>query len=285
MKRIAITGAAGLVGTGLRAQLLERGYRVHSLDLRPIATGHPHETAAVVDITDQPTLTRELEGCDAVIHLAACTTDAAWPEQVKLSVEGSISLFDAARAAGVKRVVYASSHHVVGLHLRAPHGPRMGSTAILRPDSRYAVGKAFGESIGALYAYKYGLPVLAIRIGNVNTRPIDRRRLGSWVSFRDLAQLVTIGIEHKGIVFDVVYGISDASGRHYDNAAAYALGYLPQDGSEGWDDEVLREDPPPAQGSDAAREPSELTLGGMFSQAEFAGNSARLLAADMEVSK
>ncbi|MBN8758706.1 MULTISPECIES: NAD-dependent epimerase/dehydratase family protein [Variovorax] len=277
MKRIAITGAAGLVGTGLRTQLLERGYGVHSLDVRPVAIEHPSETSAIADVTDQAALTRELEGCDTVVHLAACTTDAAWPEQVKLSMEGSISLFDAARSAGVKRVVYASSHHVVGLHPRAPHGPRMGNMAILRPDSRYAVGKAFGESIGALYAYKFGMPVLSIRIGNVNTRPIDRRRLGSWISFRDLAQLVVIGIEHEDLIFDVVYGISDASGRHYDNAAAYALGYVPQDRSEGLDDEVLRDDPPPALGSAAARAPSELTLGGMFSQAEFVGDSARLL--------
>jgi uronate dehydrogenase len=277
MKRIAITGAAGLVGTGLRAQLLELGYHVVSLDLKPIAEPVRNETSAVVDITDQAALTRHLQGCDAVVHLAACTTDAPWPEHVHLSVEGTISLFEAARAAGVRRVVYASSHHVVGLQPRAPHGPVLGDTAILRPDSRYAVGKAFGEATGALYAYKYDFSVLSIRIGNVNTRPIDRRRMGSWISFRDLAQLVSIGIERPGLVFEIVYGISDATGRHYDNASAYALGYVPKDGSEGWDDAVLKDDPPPAPGSDAASSPAELTLGGMFSQAEFVGDPARIL--------
>ncbi|MEJ8814739.1 NAD(P)-dependent oxidoreductase [Variovorax ureilyticus] len=277
MKRIAITGAAGLVGTGLRQQLLEQGYAVVSLDLLPIANPAPNETTAVVDITNQPALTQRLEGCDAVVHLAACTTDAPWKDQVHLSVEGTISLFDAARAAGVKRVVYASSHHVVGLQPRSPHGPLMGDTAILRPDSRYAVGKAFGESIGALYAYKYGLPVLAIRIGNVNTKPIDRRRLGSWISFRDLAQLVIIGVERPDLVFEIVYGISDASGRHYDNASAYRLGYRPKDSSEGWDERVLAEDPQPAPGSNAARKPSEVTLGGMFSESEYVGDTQRLL--------
>lgn len=277
MKRIAITGAAGLVGTGLRAQLLQRGYRVLSLDIKPVQNIAIHEEAAVVDITDQVTMTQQLQGCDAVVHLAACTTDAAWPEQVKLSVEGCISVFDAARDAGVRRVVYASSHHVVGLHPRAPHGPRMGDTAILRPDSRYAVGKAFGESLGALYAYKYGMQVLAVRIGNVNTRPIDRRRLGSWLSWRDLGQLVAIGVEHPDIGFDIVYGISDAEGRHYDNATAYALGYVPQDSSEGWDEQVLRDDPLPAPGSVAARAAAELTLGGQFSQSEYEGGTDRLL--------
>lgn len=277
MKRIAITGAAGLVGTGLRTQLLQRGYRVLSLDIQPIAQPAENEEAVVVDILEQAAMTEHLRGCDAVVHLAACTTDAPWPQQVRLSVEGSISVFDAARDAGVRRVVYASSHHVVGLHPRQPHGPRMGDTAILRPDSRYAVAKAFGESLGALYAYKHGMQVLSIRIGNVNTRPIDRRRLGSWLSWRDLGQLVAIGIEHPAICFDIVYGISDAEGRHYDNATAYALGYVPQDSSEGWDDEVLRKDPVPAPASAAARAAAELTLGGQFSQSEYEGDTDRLL--------
>jgi len=280
MRLIAITGAAGLVGTGLRQQLRERGYRLLSLDIKPITDCGPEETSAVVDICDQGALTQLLRGCDAVVHLAACTTDAAWPDQVRLSVEGCISLFDAARDAGVMRLVYASSHHVVGLHPRQPHGPVMGVEATLRPDSRYAVGKAFGESIGALYAYKYGMQVLAIRIGNVNIRAIDRRRLGSWFSWRDLGQLVSIGIENPDVVFDVVYGISDATGRHYDNSAAFALGYQPQDGAADPAAEaaVLREDPVPAAGSDAARSAAELTLGGHFSQSEYVGDTARLLA-------
>lgn len=278
-KRIAITGAAGLVGTGLRQQLRARGYRLLSLDIKPITDAGSNETTAVVDICDQAALTALLRGCDAVVHLAACTTDAAWPDQVRLSVEGCISLFDAARDAGVKRVVYASSHHVVGLHPRQPHGPRMGVEAMLRPDSRYAVGKAFGESIGALYAYKYGMQVMAVRIGNVNTHAIDRRRLGSWFSWRDLGQLVSIGIEHPDVVFDVVYGISDATGRHYDNSSAYKLGYRPEDGATDAAAEaiVLKEDPVPAAGSDAACSPAELTLGGQFSQSEYEGSTERLL--------
>ncbi|SAK56321.1 NAD-dependent epimerase/dehydratase [Caballeronia hypogeia] len=278
-KRIAITGAAGLVGTGLRKQLLERGYEVLALDIKPITGCAEREQSAVIDICDQAALTALLRECDAVVHLAACTTDAPWDQQVKLSVEGAISLFDAARDAGVRRVVYASSHHVVGLHPRQPHGPVMDTHSQLRPDSRYAVGKAFGESIGALYAYKYGMQVMAIRIGNVNTQAIDRRRLGSWLSWRDLGQLVSIGIEHPDVVFSVVYGISDSTGRHYDNSAAFSLGYRPEDGGHDADAEarVLREDPVPPAGSDAAKSAAELTLGGAFSQSEYEGDTQRLL--------
>jgi uronate dehydrogenase len=192
---------------------------------------------------------------------------------VSLSMEGTISLFDAARASGVQRVIYASSHHVVGFHSRAE---RINDQVELRPDSRYGVGKAFGEAIGALYAYKHDMKVLAIRIGNVNTRPIDRRRLGSWLSWRDLGQLVSIGIENPSILFNVVYGISDATGRNYDNSSAYRLGYRPKDMSEPFESDVLKEDPVPEPGSAAARSPAELTLGGMFSEAEYIGTSERL---------
>jgi uronate dehydrogenase len=273
MKTIAITGAAGLVGSGLRKELLKLGYRLVLLDRRPIEDCDAREQSAVVDIRDQERLTSLLHNCDAVVHLAACTTDAPWSEQVALSIEGTISLFDAARCAGIRRVIYASSHHVVGFHSRAE---RITDQVELRPDSRYGVGKAFGEAIGAMYAYKYDMQVLSIRIGNVNTRPVDRRRLGSWLSWRDLGQLVSIGIENPSIVFEIVYGISDATGRNYDNSSAYKLGYKPKDTSEPFEHDVLKEDPAPEPGSSAAESPAELTLGGMFSETEYVGSSERL---------
>jgi uronate dehydrogenase len=273
MKTVAITGAAGLVGSGLRKELVRLGYRLLLLDRRPVEDCRDTEHSEVVDIRDQQRLTSLLRGCEAVVHLAACTTDAAWPEHVALSIEGTISVFDAAREAGVRRIVYASSHHVVGFHSRFEP---IGNQVELRPDSRYGVGKAFGEAIGALYAYKYDMKVLSIRIGNVNTRPLDRRRLGSWLSWQDLGQLVSIGIEHPGIVFETVYGISDATGRNYDNSSAYRLGYKPRHTSEPFESDVLKKDPIPEPGSLASESPSELTLGGEFSETEYVGSPERL---------
>ncbi|MBK7548021.1 MAG: NAD(P)-dependent oxidoreductase [Rhodoferax sp.] len=180
MKTIAITGAAGLVGTGLRRELLQRSYALQLLDVKPIDPCYANEQSSVVDITDQTSLTTALRGCDAVVHLAACTTDAPWPEHVKLSIEGSISLFDAAREAGVTRVVYASSHHVVGLHRARRMGHvwarpyRCGPTAVTLWAGLRGVHRRDVRG-------QYGMQVLATRIGNVNTRPIDRRRMGNWL--------------------------------------------------------------------------------------------------------
>jgi uronate dehydrogenase len=271
--QVAITGAAGTVGSILRQELAEMGLRCLLIDIKTISDQRANERFAQVDINDQPALTEALVGCDAVVHLAACTTDAAWPDQIKLSIEGTISLFDAARANGIKRIIYTSSHHVVGFHSR---GAGLSNKAILLPDSRYAVGKSFGETIGALYACKYDMRVFCIRIGNLNNRPIDRRRLGNWISGRDFGQLVKIGLHHPDYIFEIVYGISDSTGRDYDNSRAYALGYNPQDRSEPWVDQVFKEDPPPELNSIAARSPAETTLGGQFSSIEFTGSPDRL---------
>ena len=108
------------------------------------------------------------------------------------------------------------------------------------------MSKVFGEAIGSLYSDKHGLEVFNIRIGNVNPRPIDKRRLSIWISPRDIAQLVSIGIDHPGIRFEIVYGVSDNRRSWYDNANARRLGYRPQDDSEAFAAEVMRSEKPGA---------------------------------------
>src|SRR5699024_5317504 len=110
---IAITGAAGHVGAGLRAELLKRNYRLRLLDRAPMTNVNMNETVYQVDILNRSELTRALVGADAVIHLAACTSDADWDEQISLSIQGTVNLYTAAHDAGVGRVVYASSNHEV----------------------------------------------------------------------------------------------------------------------------------------------------------------------------
>ena len=83
-----------------------------------------------------------------------------------------------------------------------------------------------------------------MRIGNVNPAPIDKRRLSIWLSPRDLAQLVTIGIEHPDIRFEIVYGVSRNKRSWYDNSNAHRLGYKPQDDSEHYASEILAKEGP-----------------------------------------
>jgi uronate dehydrogenase len=139
----------------------------------------------------------------------------------------------------------------------------------IKPDGRYGVSKVFGEALGSLYADKYGMQVFCMRIGNVNPAPIDRRRLSIWISPRDMAQLVTIGIEHPDIRFEIVYGVSNNQRSWYDNSNALRLGYRPQDDSEAYATEVLAREKP---GDPRA----EIYQGGVFVHVEAVDNPAPL---------
>lgn len=238
---ILITGAAGIVGTGLRREFASDGRSLRLLDRQPVKDLAAHETALLGDIGDREALRRAMAGTHAVIHLAGCTTDADMEAQIEGNVRGAWNVFEAAREAGVERVVFASSHHVVGYY---PRRRRIGTEVLLRPDSRYGLTKGFGEQVGAMFADKYGLRVLCIRIGFAEERPVDRRRLSIWTSFRDLAQLVRIGLDHEQLRYAVVYGVSDNTRGFFDNEAAFRLGYRPQDNAEQFAADVLAEVPP-----------------------------------------
>ncbi|CAN7331702.1 NAD-dependent epimerase/dehydratase family protein [Variovorax sp. LjRoot178] len=226
---ILITGAAGIVGTGLRRELAPDRLKLRLLDRQLISGLSDNEESVVGDIADRAALRRAMQGVRAVVHLAGCTTDADIEAQIDGNVRGAFNVFDAAREAGVERVVFASSHHVVGYY---PRTRRIGTGVLLRPDSRYGLTKAFGEQAGAMYADKHGLRVLCIRIGYADDRPADRRRLSIWVSWRDLAQLVRIGLSHPQLRYAVVYGVSNNTRGFFDNEAAFRLGYRPMDDAE-----------------------------------------------------
>jgi uronate dehydrogenase len=265
---VLITGAAGLVGRGLRRELAGSGLTLRLLDRQPVSALAPHETAVLGDISDLPLLTASMQGVRAVVHLAGCTTDAPMEDQVAGNVVGAFNVFEAARLAGVERVIYASSHHVVGYY---PRRRRIGTDVLLRPDSRYGLTKAFGEQVGAMFADKYGLRVLCVRIGFVEDRPIDQRRLSIWSSWRDLAQLVRIGLDHPQLRYEVVYGVSGNARGFFDNAAAFRLGYRPQDDAEQHAAAVLAQVP--------AEDPALVgthVMGGWAANNEFVGPITRL---------
>jgi uronate dehydrogenase len=120
--------------------------------------------------------------------------------------------------------VFASSNHAVGFY---PRQRKIGTDEPVRPDSRYGVSKAFGEALGALYAYKHGLRVTCIRIGNFADAPVDLRRLAIWISPEDLVQLIRIGLEHPDLRHEIFFGASHNERSWWDNEAAYRFGYRP----------------------------------------------------------
>lgn len=237
MKSILITGAAGGVAAQIRP-LLRADYRLRLSDRRDIPDPGPDE-AIEADLGDPTQLRRAVAGVDGIVHLGGYAVEADWETIHAANIVGCYNLFEAARREGVERIVFASTNHVVGFY---PRSETIGIDAPVRPDTRYGLSKAFGEAVGALYAYKYGARVLSIRIGFVGDRPEDRRRLAIWVSPRDLVQLVRIGLEHPDIRHEIVFGMSSNKRAWWDNANAFRLGYRPLDRSEDYAEEVLAKD-------------------------------------------
>ena len=264
MKTILITGAAGDVGTHLRRELAGK-YRIRASDLRSIRK-IAEETVVRADIAKMADALRITKGVDAVVHLGGYSVEGPWEGILSANLTGCYNVFEAARRNGVKRILFPTSNHAVGFYRREQ---TIDHRVYPKPDSRYGVSKVFGEALGSLYADKYGMQVFCMRIGNVNPKPIDKRRLAIWFSPRDLAQLVTIGIEHPDIRFEIVYGISGNKRAWYDNSNAYRLGYRPQDDSEIYAAEVLAREKP---GDPVA----EQYQGGVFCVAEEVPNPAPL---------
>jgi len=266
MKTILITGAAGSVGTHLRRELAGK-YRMRVSDLRALKKFSADEQFVRADISRFADALRITKGVDAVVHLGGHSVEGPWGVIHNANIVGCYNVFEAARRNGVKRIIFPTSNHAVGYYRR---NETIDHRVYPKPDSRYGVSKVFGEALGSLYADKYGMQVFNMRIGNVGPVPLDKRRLSIWFSPRDLAQLVTIGIEHPDIHFEIVYGVSNNQRSWYDNSNAYRLGYKPQDDSEAGAPAVLAREKP---GSDPR---AELYQGGIFVIVEDVPNRAPL---------
>jgi uronate dehydrogenase len=265
MKKILITGAAGDVGSHLRREFAGR-YALRLSDIRPVANLSPEEEFIRGDCASLRDMLRVTQGVEAIVHLGGFSVEGSWDTILRANIVGTYQVFEAAHRNGVRRMVFATSNHAVGFYDR---DETIDHRVYPKPDSRYGVSKVFGEALGSLYADKYGMEVVCLRIGNVNPRPMDKRRLSIWLSPRDLAQLVAIAIDRPGIRFEIVYGVSGNRRSWYDNANAERLGYKPQDDSEGWADDILKSEKP---GADPRTEKFQ---GGTFVLAEDGGDPTR----------
>lgn len=268
-QKILLTGASGRIAARLRPLLLARYGALTLTDLRPPDALAAGETFTAADLADFSAVRAAVTGADAIIHLGGISGEAAWPDILQANIIGSYNLYEAARQAGVRRIIYASSNHAVGFY---PRSQTIGADVTPLPDTRYGLSKVFGEGLAALYAYKHGLASFVIRIGNLNETPIDRRRLSIWISPEDLAQLVAIGLEQPDLHFEVVYGASDNARAWWRNDRAEALGYRPAGKSEAYAEAAEGQDPPPP-----AMTISEFFQGGTFCADEFDADPARWL--------
>jgi nucleoside-diphosphate-sugar epimerase len=252
MTKIAVTGSGGVVGRAL-CEDLARDNDVVTVDLR--------DADFNVDVRDLSALENAFADCDAVVHLAgASSVLSSWKDVHETNIGGTYNAFEAARRAGVKQMIFASSNHAVGQH--EVEGGRAiyetGAGIVLRgideqfrADSLYGVSKAFGEVLGRYYSEAFGMRVACVRIGSIveGDSPIDpslgvppflpklkpddarARYAATWMSKRDFARLVRAILSHD-VPYAVVYGVGDNLTRFWDlEPGRTHFGFWPLDGT------------------------------------------------------
>jgi NAD+ dependent glucose-6-phosphate dehydrogenase len=230
-KRVLITGAAGRIGSSLAEQLKDR-YRLRVHYHHNIPEHPPVADRVIADVSVFEQIAPALEGMDAVVHMAGDpSTRASWESVRARNIDGTYNVLEAARRAGCKKVVFASTNHVMGMYDRDQEWPVYGTLPV-RPDSLYGVSKAFGEALGRHYHDQYGLSVICLRIGWFLPRPRDEISRWMWLSPRDCAQVTWRAIE-SDLGFGVFYAISRNGRRHWDlTDTMEKLGYRPEDDAE-----------------------------------------------------
>lgn len=223
---IAITGGAGRVGTAMRKVLAPQVRHIRIVDRVEPAGLADNESFIPADITDLERNVAAFTGVDGIIHLAGIPSEKALADMVAANVIGTSLVYEAARRAGVTRVVLGSSNHATGFY---PRDVVIGPDAPMRPDSIYGLTKCWGELTAGLYYDKAGIRSLIVRIGNAQDLPRAPRSLEVWISPRDLVQLSLIGLTHPDVDVKTVFGVSGGGGAWWDNSEATKLGYKPLD--------------------------------------------------------
>ena len=204
MKKLVLTGAAGALGSRLRAPLAKMCDTLVSTDLaEDVGELMPGETYVKADVSDLGAVVNLLDGADMVVHFGAIADEAPWDDILQSNIVGAYNIWEAAYRNGVKRVVYASSVHAVGMHKKTD---TIGLDAPHRPDSYYGLAKCFAEDLASLYWDKRGVEAVCMRIFSC-APPTNARSIGTWLSYDDLIQLVERSVDSPVVGFSIVYGI------------------------------------------------------------------------------
>ena len=254
--RLLLTGAAGGLGKVLRESLRPYANVIRLSDIADIAPAiDDREEVVPCDLADKQAVHQLVEGVDAILHFGGVSVERSFEEILGANICGVFHIYEAARRHGVKRVIFASSNHVIGFYKQDAH---IDATAQRRPDGYYGLSKSFGEDMAQFYFDRYGIETVSIRIGSSFPKPHNRRMMSTWLSFGDLTQLLERALYTPNVGHTVVYGMSDNKDIWWDNRYASALGFVPQDSSEVFREKVE------AQPMPAADDPGMVYQGGAF---------------------
>ncbi len=239
--RVVITGAAGSMGPTVRNGLAARAEHLVLVDREPVTAQGEAETAVTADILDLDALVKAFEDAEAVVHLAALSDEAPFGALLESNVQGTFTVLEAARRAGVRRAVLLSSNRVTGSY---PIHHHVFPDEPPRPDGLYGVSKVAVEALGQMYADTFGLEVVALRAGSFKEEPTETRDLATWLSPQDCVGFVHAALTASGVSFVAAYAVSANARRFWDlTVGENELGYRPRDDAARFAGQFADDDP------------------------------------------
>jgi uronate dehydrogenase len=227
--RLLLTGAAGGLGRVLRPRLKAYCETLRLSDISTLGAAGAGEEVMPAALQDKAAVGDLLRGVSAVVHLGGVSTEQPWEPILQANIIGIYNLYEAARVHGVRRIVFASSNHVIGFYRQ---DEVLDHKVPMRPDGLYGLSKAFGENLARFYFDRYGIETVCLRIGSSFPEPKDRRMLATWMSYDDLERLVVASLTAPVVGHSIIYGMSDNTTKFWDNTGAAHIGYRPLDSSE-----------------------------------------------------
>ncbi|MBL4646717.1 MAG: NAD(P)-dependent oxidoreductase [Rhizobiales bacterium] len=243
MQKLLVTGAAGVLGIAMRSRLSDMADTSFRLtDIVAPSYDYGSDEFVQCDLSDEAAVLDLVEGCDGIVHLGGISVEDEFSKILQSNIVGMYNLYEAARAHGHPRIMFASSNHVIGYY---PQGTPLQADCAVKPDGLYGVSKCFGEAIAAMYHAKFGQETAIVRIGSCVEKPTDYRALATWLSYDDLAGLIKAVFAVPVLGCPTIWGVSNNDGAWWDNAASRHLGWTPKDNAEDWRKEVEANCPVP----------------------------------------
>jgi uronate dehydrogenase len=241
--KVALSGAGGIVGKILRAELPKRGIALRSAGGRtPLEPLVPGENVMHGDLRDAAVVDRLLEGIDVLIHMAGTSVERPLPEIIENNLKALVEVYEGARRNKVRRIVFASSNHAFGMHSVRD---KLRLDCAFRPDGFYGLSKVWGEALARMYWDKHGIEGISLRIGTTMGKPpTEFRHLSTWLGTEDLVHLILQCIVVPDIGYLAVWGVSDNTRSYWDNAGAERLGYRPRQNAEDYASEIVQKPNP-----------------------------------------
>jgi uronate dehydrogenase len=227
-KRILFTGAGGNLGRRLRDHLHEFADIVRLADIADIGPAREGEEVVQCDLGKRDEVFRMCEGVDAVVHFGGVSTEEEWAPIMNANIAGMVNLYEAVHTLGIKRVVFASTNHTMGMYRTTE---RVDASMPPRPDGYYGVSKVFGEALSRYYWDRFGIETVCLRIGYCWPEASNYRQMVLWLSLDDTVQLIRRSLLTPRVGHTIAFGTSNNPGSWWDDRHSRCLGYVPKDSS------------------------------------------------------